>query len=512
LSNVKTLTYRDVVQKSIIDGAFKVHEVAKAAYGSKAGNVLIENKYGTPMLSRDGVTNISQVVLEDPNENMAAQFIIQASRKSDQKVGDGTTAVAILSYHLLRQAQKLATEYNPMEVVEMLEDAAIKATAHVDSLKRKVRSRLLRKVAAISAGSQAVGDLIADSIETVGLDGGVLVEEHAGIGISNEVVNGFYFRKGFTHAYFVNDQTSLKATYNDAAIVITEKRLSTATDVAPILSKLMKSGIKEVVFVGEVLEEALQVLALNKRDGKVMSTVVEPPVYAGGATLFLEDLAILTGGTVYTAGSSGDDFRLEMLGTAEKIVIDEFSTTILGGEGDAEAISTRVDILRQQLADSDHPVTTAAVRDRLSKLTGKVVIIRVGSALEIDRGYQKLRVNDAVAATQAAIRDGIVPGGGVTLATVQGTRFDDAFKQPFLQLAENAGQNQMALLAKIDTKTPWMGFNHNRKTTEPVNMLKEGVIDPSLVIKETIINATTVAANLVTVGLGMTYTDRDEIQ
>jgi chaperonin GroEL len=513
VSKVRTILYRDEMQKAVHDGAFKVHEVAKAAYGPRAGNVAIEKHYGAPVLSRDGVTNIQEVVLSDPNENMAAQFIIGASRKSNQKVGDGTTAVAILSYHLLKESQKLNNTYNSMEIVEFLNEASIIGVRHVDKIKKKINSRLLRKVAGISSGTTAIGDMIADTIETVGIDGGVIVEESTGMGITNEVVDGFYFQKGFTHPYFINDQSNLKAIYKDVAIIITEKRLATVADIAPILTKLLESGIKEMIFIGEVVEEALQVLALNKGEGKLMATVVEPPNYGGGPLLFLEDLAVATGGQVYTAGSDGSNFRIEMIGEAKQVVINEFSTTIIGAGGNKEDIQARIHDLREQLKVADHPVTLRAIRDRLSKLSGKIGIIRVGGALDIDRSYQKLRVDDAVAAVQAAMRDGIVPGGGVTLATVKGTKFDDAFKQPFLQLAENAGANPMKLLGELSgTKDHWYGFNFEHITPKPVNLLREGVLDPSLVAKETIINAVTVASNLITIGAGITYKDREEVK
>lgn len=510
MSKIKTVLYRDDMQRLIHDGAFKVHEVAKAAYGPKAGNVAIEKNYGAPVLSRDGVTNIQEVVLEDPNENMAAQFIIGASRKSNQKVGDGTTAVAILSYHLLKESQKLSTSYNPMQVVEFLNDAAIKGVAHVDKIKKNVRSKLLKKVAAISAGNAAIGELIADSIETVGIDGGVLVQESAMNSITNEIVDGFYFQKGFSDPFFVNDKTNLRAEYNDVAIIITEKRLSTVADVAPIAQKMVEAKLTEFVIVGDVNDEALQVLAFNMNKGLFTCTIVPPPTYGAGATLFLEDLAVVTGGTVYKVGSSGDTFDVSMIGEAGHVSINEFSTTILNPGGDKEEVHRRIVDLRTQLKNADHPITMRAVKDRLSKLTGKIAIISVGGALEIDRGYQKLRVEDAVAAVQAAMRDGIVPGGGVTLATISGTKFDDAFKQPFLQLAENAGANPMSLLSKIGE--PWMGFNYERLTDKPVNMLKEGILDPALVTKETIINAVTVASNLITVGAGITYKNREEVK
>jgi chaperonin GroEL len=499
---VRDITLADELDAKIAAGVEKIYQVAKASYGPKAGNTLIQLSAGAPLLSRDGVTNVSRVELDDPVENMAAQVVKQASKQSNEHSGDGTSAVVILTYHLYKQARKLVSAgHNRMAVARMLEESMRLAVAHIDSLSEESTSEILAHVATISAGDEAIGQLISETINEVGVDGGITVEDYSGIGIHNEIVDGFYFRKGFNDIRLVNDYTNLKATYENVAILLSENRLSTVTEIAPIIEKILEKGIKQLVIIGEVADDAQNVLLLSKAKGVIDVTVVEPPAFAGGRTLFLEDIAVLTGGQLLVSKPS--DFNVESLGYAEKVVITEFSTTIIGADGSEEDKEKRITDIREQIANESNPHSLAAMKDRLAKMTGKIAIVRVGGATEIEQGEAKLRVQDAVCAVQAAAINGVVPGGGVTLATMKGTKFDNAYKQPFRQLMDNAGLNPEFYLFQL--KNPWFGFNLKNITDEPVDLLKEGIIDPTQVIKEVVQNATSVAVSLITTSAAISY-------
>lgn len=506
----RTVLFRDEAQAKIMSGAKKVYEVAKAAYGSGGGNVLLMKPWGNPVLSRDGVTNVRDIYLKDKAEDQAARIIVQASDKNNQTVGDGTTAVVILAYHILKYAQRQVegAGFHPMEVSREIKKASYEIVERIEALKKDVDPSVLKQVATISAGDEALGEMIADTIERVGKDGGVLVEAHPGLEITNDIVDGFYFKRGFGQVKLINNFDEMKAEYANVPILMTERRISTASEIAPILEKILASNLtrKELVIVGEVAEEAIMVLAQNR--DKIIVTPVEPPVFAGNRTLFLEDLAAFTGGQVYLSG--GDPFDLDMLGMAEKVVITEHNTTIIGGNGEEAEINSRVEKLRAQLKEADHPTTISAIRNRLSLLTGKIATIRVGGATELEQKEAKLRVDDAVCAVQAALEDGIVPGGGVTLARIKGTYLDEVLTQPFQQLVDNAGANPANLLSKVEEAKDWYGFNLRNITDKPVNLYKEGILDPAKVVKQTVINACSIAASLITTNAMVVFSEKDD--
>lgn len=494
-------------------GIEAVYLVARAAYGPGAGNALLELPYGDPLISRDGVTNVEKVYLEDPVENMAARTIVQASRKNNRKVGDGTTAVVILAYYLYQEAKKLmAAGQNQMEVSRLLEKTARDVIAQIDALKKPVDDKLLQHVAIVSAGDEAIGHMIADIIKEIGIDGGVTVEDFPGVGIYNELVDGFYFRKGFTNVNLINDPTNLESRHQDVDIFLTEKKMATTADIAPILEKVIAAGGKgkELVLIGEVSDEVLGVLLLNRMHGIINVTVADLPVFGPMRSLTLEDLALVTGGKVYVQGASPSDFDVSLLGGAKQVIINEFSTTIIGGEGSSEDINMRVEELHHQLLEAESPGTIEALRDRLAKLTGKVAILRVGGATEVEQGEVKLRVQDAICAVQAAIKDGIVPGGGVTLARIRTEYFNNAFKQPLRTLVENAGFYGEGALWLLSEAKDWEGFDLRADELKTVNLLKTGIIDPASVVKETVQNATSVVSKLITASVGITYADREQ--
>jgi chaperonin GroEL len=475
-----------------------------------AGNVLLEQNYGEPLLSRDGVTNIRRLYVSDPVENMAIRSVVQASNQSNKKAGDGTTAVIILAYYLYKEARKLiAAGYNRMGVGRLLEDTGLQAVEQIQELSRDADKALLQKVCRISAGNDAIGDMISDVVAAVGADGGITVENFGGAGIYSDIVDGFYFNKGFTSLQLINDPSNLESRHIDVPILISEKRLMTVTDIAPLLDKIASAGIQELVIVGELGPEALELLLLNRMKGIISAIPVAPPVHEGMRTLFMDDLALVTGGKVVTPGLQGLDFRADMVGYAAKVVINEFSTTIIGADGASEDVSLRVSDLQRQLDEATSDVTVNALRDRISRLTGKIGILKVGGVTELEQAEVKLRVEDAICAGQAAAKSGVVPGGGVTLARLQVDKFKQAFKQPFLQLCDNAGLNGERLLGQVETAKVWHGFNLNNLTPKPTDLISAGVIDSELVVEEVVRNATTVVAALISSTAGLTFVDRE---
>lgn len=504
------VTGDDLIRR-LDEGVEAIYEVAKTAYGPKSGNVVIEMPYGDPLVSHDGVTNVEKVYLKDPVENQAAAIIKQASKKSNKKVGDGTTGVTILARHLYREARKfISGGYNPMQVSRMLKETAADAIKQLDEMKTDVTDELLKHVAIISAGDEAIGEMIADVVTEVGIDGGVTIEDFAGVGIYNEVVDGFYFRKGFTNVNLVKDPSNLESRHDNVHLLITEKRLTTATDIAPLLEKVVAAGIHELVIVGDVGEEALGVLLLNRLKGVITTTVVDAPVFDAMRSLFMEDLATYTDGKVFLPGANPSDFNVDMLGVAGKVIVNEFSTTVLEGDGDADKVHERIEELRSQLAEAESETTVDALKNRLARLAGKVAIVRVGGATEAEQGEVKLRVQDAICAVQAAVKDGVVPGGGLSLARIKPLAFEGAYKMPFKVLVSNAGHNADEALWKAQSAKLWEGFNlKSEDELKLVDVLKEGIVDPTSVMKEVIQNASSVVSQLISIKASIYHEDRD---
>lgn len=494
-------------------GVEEAYQLAKAAYGPSAGNVAIEMNFGYPVVSRDGVTNLRKLYLEDGDENMAARIIVQASEKSNKLVGDGTTAVVILSYYLYKEAMKLiGAGHNPMTVKRRLDQAASKIIQNIDALKIDATPEMARFVAKVSASDEAIGDMVADVIERIGVEGNIIVEEFDGIGSYDEEVNGLYFRKGFTDQFLINNVSNLESRMEDPDIFITDKPLKSGSDIAPILNKILEKAGRgaELLIIGEVTDEALVTLALNKAKQNIYPTLVDVPVYGPMRTLFLEDLAVATGARVFPRGAKASAFTTDMLGGAKKAVINAYSTTIIDGEGAEEDVLAHLEELRTQLKEAESLVDREEIKKRISMLTGKISIIRVGAPTEVDRGEIQLRVEDAIAATQSALRNGIVPGGGVALARVAEGDFCNAFTAPLQTLAENSGYNPSEVLFKVlGDKNKWSGYDFRSQSEEPTDLMKVGIIDPAEVVKEAVRNAASVVGTLITMQVGITFRDRE---
>ena len=510
----RNIVFGKELEEKISNGVEQVYQVANSSYGPNAGNAMIEINFGYPVSSRDGVTNTRKVYLEDAIENMAARTIVQASEKSNKLEGDGTTGVVILSRNLFLEARKLiGSGINRMVVAKMLRETATEVIEQIDKIKIPTNSKLSRSVARISASDEAIGDMIADVIDRIGIEGNILVEEFDGVGSYDEEVKGFYFKKGFSNQYLINNLTAFESRIDSADIFITEKSLKTASDINPILEKIVIANGGpggDIVIVGDVTDEALATLALNKAKGVINTTLVDVPVHGPMRTLFLEDIAVYTGGKVYSAGANPQAFSTDMLGGAEKVVINSHSTTIIGGEGNTEDMEVRLANLRDQLEEADNLVDRTEIKKRLSSLTGKIAIVRVGAPTEIDRGEVQLRVEDAIAATQAAIRDGIVPGGGVALARTNPKHFKTSFQSLFKTLVSNAGYNPEELIFKALEQDTWFGYDLRNTANEPINLLKAGIIDPAEVVKEIVRNACSSVSTLITTSTAITFVDRDQ--
>jgi len=504
----KDVIFDDELHVKIGRGLDIAYNVAKSSFGPNAGNAIIEYPYGDPLVSRDGVTNLQKLMLDDAIENAAVKIVVQASKHNDQTVGDGTTGSVILGYHLYKSGRRLvAAGQNAMVVSRQIIEAGNKAVEQIDAIKKPLNPKMLNKVATTSAGDPAIGELVAETINEVGADGGVTLEDFAGRGIYNEIVEGFYFRKGLVSAYLAKDPANLESKHYKAPILILDKQLSEQNEAAELMERIINAGLKELVIVGSVGGDALAFIVQLRLSNKLTVSIVDAPYDA--RSLFLEDLALMTDATVITEGFDVNEFSVDQLGFAEKTVITTSGTTILGADGQAEKIAKRVKELQKQLEEASSPVDIEMIRSRLSRLTGKVAIIRVGGATETEQKEVKLRVQDAVGAAQAALKDGILPGGGTTLARLE-VGFKEAFEAPFLQLAANSGVNPERLLFQLQDAPEGYGFDLRNIGNKPVDLIKAGVVDPALVVKEIITNAASVAAKLLTTSSGITLKNRDE--
>jgi chaperonin GroEL len=512
--NTRNVVKGDEAQQAIKEAVETVFNLARAAYGPQSGNVLIEAQFGDPVASHDGIFNLDHLHLEDPKLDIPARALIQASRQTNVHAGDGTTAAAILACAFYTEARELlaSTSMSRMQIARKLQATAAEVIKYVDTLKIEATEDLLQQVAIISASDEAVGSLVSDTIQQVGADGGVIIEQFSGSGIYNDISDGFYFRKGFSEFSPLTDVSNLEARYESVPILVCEKPLSSVGDIAPIMDTIVGKGIKQLVLVGNVETEAMGLLVrLAYGDSPtILVTVVDSPDYGALRTLFMDDIALYTGAKVLSGGSDFSDFDISMLGEA-KVVINEFSTTLVNGDGEQnEDLDVRIQELSDELKVAVSPIQQEAVRSRLGRLSGKIAILRVGGNTEVEREEVKLRVEDAVAALQAAIKDGVVPGGAVTLARVpDDTPFKKAFETPFKTLLDNAGRNTEEGLWHVREAKEWQGYDLRSDKNKLVDLRKAGVIDPTLVIKEIVSNGASVAGELIKSTVLMPFSNRE---
>lgn len=521
----KKVFYDDDARTRVLGGAKALYDAVKVTYGPKGRNVVIAKGYGGPTVTHDGVTVAESVDLADVDDEtlgykVGAELIKQAAKNLNKSAGDGTTTVTVLTYNILKEANRLiAAGHNPMELKKGIEAAGAEVMKALDGLSESIegKSDRVAEVATISAGDETIGKLIADVIEKVGKDGVVTVEAGQGLEMESEVVEGFSLDKGWASPFFVTDTGRQEAVYEKPAIVLTDKKISTAQELLPLIEKLAQAGKKDIVLIADEVDgEALSILVLNKLKGVLNTVVVKAPSFGDRRKDILADIAVLTGATVITEdqGLTFENVELDVVGTARKIIAGKDETTIIEGAGMAAAIKARIAQIIAQADNASSEYDKEQYEKRAAALSGKVAVIKVGGATETEIDEKKFRVDDAVAATKAALAEGIVAGGGVTLvnlstaikadgadSTSAGRQIlKDALKQPFLQITANAGLNSEALLAQVETGKPGFGVNVMKPEAGLVDVKKDGVIDPTRVTKEAVQNAVSIASTAATMG------------
>ncbi len=520
----KKVFYDEDARRRVLAGAEILYDAVKTTMGPKGRNAVISKSYGSPTVTHDGVTVAKGVDIEDVDDEtlgykVGAELIKQAASKMNDVAGDGTTTVTVLTYHILYEANKLiAAGHNPMQLRKGLEAAAHNVITELGGQAEDIKANKKRvaEVATISAGDSQIGELIADVIDKVGKDGVVTVEEGQGLELESEVVEGFTFDRGFVSPYMATDTSRMEAVYDKPAIVITDKKISSIQDILPLLEKLVQAGKKDVLLVAEDVEgDALANLVLNRLKGTFNCVAVKAPAFGDRRKDILQDIAILTGATVISEdqGHSFETADMDMVGSSRKVIVDKDETTIIEGSGDVLELDARIKQITSQAEQASSEYDKENLEKRRAALSGKVAVIKVGGATETEIEEKKFRVDDAVAAVKAALDEGIVPGGGVTLinlaATIQEDASDtsaagaqllkNALEQPFRILLGNAGLNADEWLPQVKKAKAGQGVNVN-DPSKLVDLKTAGVVDPARVTKEAIQNAASIAGTAMTMG------------
>jgi len=521
----KKVFYDDDARRRVLAGAEILYNAVKTTMGPKGRNVVISKAYGAPSVTHDGVTVAKGVEIADVDDEtlgykVGAELIKQAANKMNDVAGDGTTTVTVLTYHILNEANKLiAAGHNPMLLRKGLEAAAADVEARLSDLAEDIQGNKKRvaEVATISAGDAEIGNLIADVIEKVGKEGVVTVEEGRGLTLESEVVEGFTFDRGFVSPYMVTDTARMEAVYDKPAVVITDKKVSSVQEFLPLLEKLAQAGKKDLVLIAEDVEgEALGTLILNRLKGVFNTVAVKAPSFGDRRKDMLNDIAILTGAEVITddRGMTFENVGLDVVGTARRVIVTKDETTIIEGAGSSTEVAARIAQIQTQAEASTSEYDKENLEKRRAALSGKVAVIKVGGATETEIEEKKYRVDDAVAAVKAALSEGIVPGGGVTLVNLAGTVTTDdaddsvaagkallvrALEQPFRILMTNSGLNADEWLPQVKKAKSGQGVNVN-DPTKLVDLKVAGVVDPVAVTKQAVQNATSIAGTSMTMG------------
>ena len=515
----KKIFYEAEAREKVLSGAKQLYDAVKVTFGPKGKNVIIEKDYGAPVITHDGVTVAEAVELPSKEENMGeavgAKLIKTAAQKLNKVAGDGTTTVTVLTYNILSEANKLiAAGMNPMELRRGIEKAGAEIVAEIEKSAEKIEgnSKKVAEVATISAGDAEIGKLIAEVISKIGKDGVVTVEAGQGLEMEQEIVEGFSYDKGYASAFFITDVNRQEAVFDKPLILVTDKKISAANDILPLLEKCAQAGRKDLVIVAEEVEgEALSLLVLNKLKGVFNSLVLKAPAFGDRRKEIMEDIAILTDATVVSSdkGLKLEEVGLEVLGSANKVIATKDETTIIKGAGAKAEVDKRIALIRTLAEAAKSDYEREEFEKRAAALQGKVAVIKVGGATETEIDEKKFRVDDAVAATKAALAEGIVTGGGVTLVNLSAALSDsdngarivkNALKAPFTHIMENAGLNAQALLALVEGAKPGFGVNVMAPEKGLIDLKKAGVIDPAKVTKEAVKNATSIAATAITMG------------
>jgi len=497
-------------------GVDMLANAVKITLGPRGRNVILEKKFGSPTITNDGVTIAKEIELKDPWENMGAQMVKEVATKTHDVAGDGTTTATILAQAIITEGLKNVTAgANPMYLKKGIHKAVDAAVDYIKKRSKQVRKRdEIASVAMISSNNdQAIGDLIADAMEKVGKDGVITVEEAKGMETTLEVVEGMQFDRGYVSPYFVTDSERMEAIVEDAYILIHDKKISSMKDLLPVLEKVAQVAKPLLIICEEVEGEALATLVVNKLRGTLQVAAVKAPGFGDRRKAMLEDIAILTGGRVVSeeAGFKLENTVLTDLGRAKKITIDKDNTTIIEGAGKPTKVKERINQIKVQIEETTSDYDKEKLQERLAKLAGGVAVVKVGAATELEMKEKKARVEDALAATRAAVEEGIVPGGGITLLhaaeAVAELKLEDeeklgaaivmkSLEEPAKMIAQNAGQEGSVIVERLRKEKPEIGYN--AATNEFVNMLETGIVDPTKVARSALQNAASVAALILT--------------
>src|SRR5213083_3084689 len=512
----KTISYGEEARQRILHGVNKLADAVKVTLGPKGRNVVIEKKFGSPTITKDGVTVAKEIELKDSMENMGAQMVREVASKTSDVAGDGTTTATVLAQSIFREGVKtVAAGANPMAVKRGIERAVAVATEKIRELAKPVKGDMIAQVATVSANNDSmIGNIIADAMKKVGKDGVITVEEAKTIETGLDVVEGMQFDRGYLSPYFVTDPDRMECVLDNALILIHEKKISTMKDLLPLLEQVAKMGRPLLIIAEDVEGEALATLVVNKLRGTLQAVAVKAPGFGDRRKAMLEDIAILTGGKSLTEdlGINLENVRIEDLGRAKKVVIDKDNTTIVEGAGKSQAIEGRVKQLRTQIDETTSDYDREKLQERRAKLVGGVAVIKVGAATETEMKEKKARVEDALHATRAAVEEGIVPGGGVALLrclpAIENLNLKDEDERigrdivkrvlecPTRELARNAGVEGSVIVEEVKRRSGNEGFNVTTGRYE--DLVKAGVVDPKKVTRSAMQNAGSIAGLLLT--------------
>ena len=514
----KQIIYGEEARKALLGGINKLADTVKITLGPKGRNVVLDKKFGAPLITNDGVTIAKEVELEDPFENMGAQLVKEVATKTNDVAGDGTTTATLLAQALIREGMKNVTAgANPMVLRKGIQKATETAVEAIEKNAKKVSgTKDIARVAAVSSASEQIGNLIADAMEKVTSDGVITVEESKTAETYSEVVEGMMFDRGYITPYMVTDTDKMVAVIDDAYILITDKKISNIQEILPLLEQIVQSGKKLVIIAEDIEGEALTTLILNKLRGTFTCVGVKAPGFGDRRKEMLTDIATLTGGQVISSelGLELKDTTIDQLGRARQVKIDKENTIIVDGAGDSEAIKSRVSQIRSQIETTTSDFDREKLQERLAKLAGGVAVIKVGAATEVEMKEQKMRIEDALAATKAAVEEGIVAGGGTALidaipavkAYVDSVDGDEktgaaivlkALEEPVRQIAANAGLEGSIIIEHLKAKNT-VGYGYNALTDTYGDMIDEGIVDPTKVTRSALQNASSVASTVLT--------------
>lgn len=513
----KEILFGEEARHSLERGINQLADTVKVTLGPKGRNVVLDKKFGSPLITNDGVTIAKEIELDDPFENMGAQLVKEVATKTNDVAGDGTTTATLLAQALIREGMKnVAAGANPMILKKGIQAAVNTAVDYVLSASKKVSGKEdIARVASISASDESVGSLIAEAMEKVSGDGVITVEESKTAETYSEVVEGMQFDRGYITPYMVTDTEKMEAVLDDPLILITDKKISNIQDILPILEQIVQMGKKLLIIAEDLEGEALSTLIVNKLRGTFTCVAVKAPGFGDRRKAMLEDIAVLTGGQVISdeLGLDLKETKIEQLGTAKQVKVQKENTIIVDGSGDSAAIKDRVSQIKTQIEETTSDFDREKLQERLAKLSGGVAVIKVGAATETEMKEKKLRVEDALAATRAAVEEGIIPGGGTTfvnaaanvktlISTLEGDEKTGAsivlkaLEEPVKQIAFNAGLEGSVIVDKVLSSPS--GFGYDALKGEYVDMMKAGIVDPTKVARSALQNAASVAAMVLT--------------